>query len=98
MTGRRMSLGGLAAVCLIAQGRYGHARRHDDGRVPTDRDGVARYRDASRDEAPLHRDGLPADARTARIPARKPLQDLHRFRWRHRIHAAVDAKRLWHPA
>ena len=47
---------------------------------------------------PLHRDGLSADARTARLPARERLQDLHRLRRRHRVHAPVDGKGLWHPA
>ena len=38
-------------------------------------------------QAALHRDGLSADARIARLPARQRLQDLHRLRRRHRVHA-----------
>ena len=49
-------------------------------------------------QAALHRDGLPADARAARLPARQRLQDLHRLRRRHRVHAAVDGEGLRHPA
>ena len=46
----------------------------------------------------LHRDGLSADARTARLSARERLQDLHRLRRRHRVHAPVDGEGLRHPA
>ena len=42
------------------------------------------------DRPALHRDGLSADARAARLPARQRLQDLHRLRRRHRVHAALD--------
>ena len=52
----------------------------------------------SRDQAALHRDGLSADARTARLSARQRLQDLHRLRRRHRVHAPVGGKGLWRPA
>ena len=55
-------------------------------------------RQASEDQAALHRDGLSADARAARLPARQRLQDLHRLRRRHRVHAAVDGEGLRHPA
>ena len=41
-------------------------------------------------QAALHRAGLPADAGAARLSARQRLQDLHRVRRRHRVHAAVD--------
>ncbi len=47
---------------------------------------------------PLHRDGLSADARTARLPPRERLQDLHRLRRRHRVHAPLDGEGLRHPA
>ncbi len=57
-----------------------------------------RYREASEDRAAVTRDGLPADARTARLPARQRLQDLHRLRRRHRIHAALDRAGVWHSA
>ncbi len=30
--------------------------------------------------------------------ARQRLQDLHRLRWRHRVHAAVDGESVWHTA
>ena len=47
---------------------------------------------------PLHRDGLSADARAARLSARERVQDVHRLRRRRRVHAPVDGKGLWHPA
>ena len=46
----------------------------------------------------LHRDGVSTDARTAGLSARERIQDVHRFRRRHRVHAAVDGKSLWHSA
>ena len=57
-------------------------------------------RDCARSEvqAPLHRAGLPTDAGTARLSARQRLQDVHRLRRRHRVHAAVDRADLWHSA
>ena len=44
------------------------------------------------------RHDLSADARSARLPARERLQDLHRLRRRHRVHAPVGGAGLWHPA
>ena len=44
------------------------------------------------------RHDLSADARSARLPARERLQELHRLRRRHRVHAPVDGSGLWHPA
>jgi hypothetical protein len=41
---------------------------------------------------------LSADARSARLSARERVQELHRLRRRHRIHAAVGGTGLWHPA
>jgi hypothetical protein len=46
---------------------------------------------------PLHRDGLPADARAARLPARQRFQNLYRVRRRHRVHAPVDRESLRDP-
>ena len=40
-------------------------------------------------EAPVHRDGLPADAGAARFPPRQRLQDVHRFRRRRGVHACL---------
>ena len=48
------------------------------------------------DGPPLQGDGLPTDARAARLPAGERLQDLHRLRRRHRVHAGVGRRRLWH--
>ena len=48
----------------------------------------------SEDWADLHRDGLSADARTARLPARERLQDLHRLRQGHRVHVTLIAYRF----
>ena len=76
----------------------GDARRHDDGRVRQDRLRLARDRARSAVQAALHRAGLPADAGAARLSARQRLQDLHRLRRRHRVHAAVDRARLRHSA
>ena len=60
--------------------------------------GLDRHREASEDQTALHRDGLSADARTARLSARERLQDLHRLRRRHRVHAPVGGEGLWHSA
>ena len=49
------------------------------------------------DQATVYRDGLSADARSARLSARQRLQDLHRLRRRHRVHAPMGGERLWHP-
>ena len=53
---------------------------------------------ASALQAALHRAGLPADAGGAGVSARQRLQDLHRLRRRHRVHAAVDREGLRHSA
>ncbi len=82
----------------IVRDRHGDAHRHDDRRVREDREGLARHGEASEDQAALHRDGLSADARAARLPARERLQDVHRLRRRHRVHAPVDGEGLRHPA
>jgi hypothetical protein len=42
-----------------------------------------------------HRNGLSADAGTARLSARQRLQDFHRLRWRHRLHAGFRRESLW---
>ena len=76
----------------------GDARRHDDGRIREDRHRLARDRAPSAVQAALHRAGLPADAGAARLSARQRLQDLHRLRRRHRVHAAVDRADLRHSA
>ena len=46
------------------------------------------------DEAPVHADDLPTDGRAPELPARHGLQDLHRVRRRHRVHAAVGGAGL----
>ena len=67
--------------------RHGHARRHDHHAVRGDRQGLDRDGTTSHERAALHRDGLSADAGAARLSARQRLQDLHRLRRRHRVHA-----------
>ena len=65
----------------------------------TDREGLDRHGETSRRrQTLLHGDGLSAHARTARLPARQRLQDLHRVRRRHRVHAPVVREGLRHPA
>ena len=66
------------------------ACRHDHGGVREDRHRLARDRAGSPLQAALYRTGLPADAGTAGLSPRQRLQDLHRVRRRHRVHAAVD--------
>ena len=56
------------------------------------RERLDRDREASRRLAALYRDGLSTDARAARLSARERLQDVHRFRRRHGVHAPVDRK------
>jgi hypothetical protein len=58
-------------------------------RVRGDRQGLDRNGTTSHQRASLHRDGLSADAGAARLSARQRLQDLHRLRRRHRVHAPV---------
>ncbi len=81
-----------------ARSHHGHARGHDHGGVRADREGLDRHREASEDRQALHRDGLPADARSARVPARERLQELHRLGRRHRVHAPVGGAGVWHSA
>ena len=66
-----------------------HAGIHDRGVRPTScSDWIATARHPMT-QAAVHRDGLPADAGGARLPARERLQDLHRVRRRRGVHAAV---------
>ena len=60
--------------------------------------GLDRHRETSDDRQALPRHDLSADARSARLPARERLQELHRLRRRHRVHAPVGGSGLWHPA
>ena len=76
----------------------GDPRRHDDGRIHQDRLRLACHRARSPVQAALHRADLSADAGAARLPARQRLQDLHRLRRRHRVHAPVDRAGLRHSA
>ncbi len=52
-------------------------------------EGLARDGPAPEDRTALYRDGLPADAGAARLPAGQRLQDLHRLGWGHRVHAPL---------
>ena len=66
--------------------------------VRGDRQGLARDREAPEVQAAVHRVRLPADARSARVPAGQRLQDVHRLRRQGRVHAAVDREGVRHPA
>ena len=46
----------------------------------------------------VHRDGLPADDRTARLSSCQRFQDVHRVRRRRRLHARLCGEGLRHPA
>ena len=92
LTGRREGRARRRRASASAKS-HGHARRHDDRGVRADRQGLDRHREASQDQAAVHRDGLSADARTARLPARERLQDVHRLRRRHRVHARLGRRR-----
>ena len=70
--------------------RDGHPCRHDHSRVRANRHGLARHSQASSLRPTLHGDGLSAYDRAAGLPACQRLQDLHRFRGWHRVHAPVD--------
>ena len=76
-----------------ARDRHGDPRGHDHRGVRDARPRLDCRRQAPEDRPAVHRDGLPAHARTARLPARERLQDLHRLRRRHRVHAPVDRRR-----
>ena len=88
--GRRHEGAGRVRRKGIGRNHRGDACRHDHGGVREDRHRLARDRARSPLQAALYRTGLPADAGTARLPPRQRLQDLHRVRRRHRVHAAVD--------
>ena len=74
------------------------ADRHDGGGVQRRSEEVARNGQASALEPPLHRARLSADARSAALPARQRLQDLHRDRRRPGLRARLCRKGLRHPA
>ncbi len=76
----------------------GHACRHDRGGIRADREGLDRHRETSEDRQAPYRDGLSADARSAGLSARQRLQELHRLRRRHRVHAPVGGENLRHTA
>ncbi len=77
---------------------HGHAHRHDHRRVCADGQGLDRHGETSGDRQALPRHDLSADARSARLFPRERLQELHRLRRRHRVHAPVGGSGLWHPA
>ena len=60
--------------------------------------GLDRDGDASENRAAVHRDGVPADAGSAGLPARQRVQDLHRLGRRRRVHAPVGGTGLRHSA
>ena len=81
-----------------ARDRHGHARgmtTEEFEKIVKDWLATARHPKFKRPYTELR---LSADARTARLPARERLQDLHRLRRRHRVHAAVDGEGLRRPA
>ena len=84
------------------EGRHGdhrgHPRGHDDRRVRRRSSRTGSPPRSIQAPAALHGDGLPADARAARVSARERLQDLHRLGRRHRVHAPVDGEGLRHSA
>ena len=75
-----------------------HARRHDTGRVPANREGVARDRQAPPLQPPLRRTRLPADAGSPGVHAGERVQDLHRVGRRHRVHPSLRGGALRHSA
>ena len=96
--GRRPEGAGAAGEKALVELDGGDACRHDDGGVREDRHRLARDRARTRDSSGPIPTGLPADAGAAGLSARQRLQDLHRLRRRHRVHAAVDREDLRHPA
>ena len=74
------------------------ADRHDGGGVQRRSEEVDRNGQASALEPPLHRARLSADARSAALPARQRLQDLHRDRRRPGLRARLRREGLRHPA
>ena len=66
----------------------GHSHGYDKRRVQRGRQRLDRHRPSSQDRPAADRNDLPADEGTAGLPACQRLQDLHRLRWRHRVHAA----------
>ena len=89
---------GGAGRARISADFGGHPYRHDHRGIRQDRRGLARHCAPSALQPTLHRSGLSADAGAARVSARQRLQDLHRLRRRHRVHAPVDGEGLRHSA
>ena len=73
--------------------RHGHARRHDHRRVRKDRHGVDRHRETSGDKR-LFTEMVYQPMLELLVYLRQRFQDLHRLRWRRRIHAPSTEKVL----
>jgi hypothetical protein len=91
--------GGEHSILEIVMATHGGMTTEEFERIVKDwdREGLGRYGETSDDKAALHRDGLSADARSARLPARQWFQDVYRLWWWRRVHAPVGGGRLWHP-
>ena len=90
-----LTAGGEAGVAELIVATHSGMTTDEFSRLVSDWIATAKHPE---DRPPAHRDGLPADARAARLPARQRLQDLHRLGRRHRVHAPLDGKGLRHPA
>ena len=90
--GRSQGAGG-AGRTGISTDHGGDPYRHDRRGVRQDRHRLDCRRAGSALQPALHRSGLSADAGAARLHARQRLQDLHRLRRRHRVHAPPGPRR-----
>ena len=90
-------MGGVAATGEKRRARDHHrdAHRDDYRRILPERSGVDHHRASSEDRPTVHRNGVSADARAARLSARERIQDVHRVRRRRGIHAAVSMRQDW---
>ena len=87
--------GGEKALLAIVAATHTGMTTEEFDKIVTDWLATARH---PRSKRPVHRDGLPADARAAGLSARQRLQDLHRLRRRRRLHARLRREGLRHPA
>lgn len=80
---KAVAAGGHHALLELAIATHADMTTEEFDAIATDCD---YHRTTPEDRSALHRNGLPADVGIARLFAGQRIQDLHRFRRRHRLH------------